>query len=64
MQETPVFFEGYTLSDPGAYPEPPLAGKLTSRVTESCNQPQDESERKAVEKMKVLINKLKKRNLQ
>ena len=28
-QENPVEFRGYSLYDPGAYPEPPLRGKLT-----------------------------------
>ncbi|MHC1566438.1 MAG: hypothetical protein ACXQTD_01555 [Candidatus Syntropharchaeia archaeon] len=32
-QEEPTEFLGYTLYDPGAYPEPPLCGKLTWRVT-------------------------------
>jgi tetrahydromethanopterin S-methyltransferase subunit A len=28
-QEKPVEFRGYSLCDPGAYPEPPLNGQIT-----------------------------------
>ncbi|MCU0914203.1 MAG: hypothetical protein MUC88_06545 [Planctomycetes bacterium] len=34
QQPEPTRFRDYTLSDPGAYPEPALAGKITWRVTD------------------------------
>ncbi len=33
-QEEPVEFQGYTVYDVGAYPESPLSGKITRRVTQ------------------------------
>ena len=51
-QEEPVNFKGYSLYDPGAYPEPPLSGKLTWRVTQPWSEPEDEKERLALEKVK------------
>jgi len=35
-QENPVEFRGNSLCDPGAYPEPPLNGKITRRITRSA----------------------------
>jgi tetrahydromethanopterin S-methyltransferase subunit A len=32
-QETPVSFRNYSLCDPGAYPEPPISGRITWRIT-------------------------------
>jgi len=51
-QEEPVVFQGYTVYDIGAYPEPPLSGKITRRVTQPWTEPEDEKEREAVEKMR------------
>ena len=59
-QEESVNFEGYELCDIGAFPEPPLSGKITQRVTEAWKQPQNEKEQKSVEKMWDLVNRLKK----
>ncbi len=60
-QEQPVDFEGYTLFDPGAFPEPPMCKKITDRVMEPWNLPQDEGEKKALSKMRAFMNKLKNR---
>ena len=38
-QEEPVDFRGYALWDPGAYPEPPLSGRITWRVTQPWPAP-------------------------
>ena len=62
IQEAPVEFEGYELCDPGAYPEPPLSGKITKRVMEPWRQPKDDKERKAVQKLQKMVEKLRKRN--
>ncbi len=61
IQEEPVDFEGYRLHDIGAFPEPPLSGKITQRISEPWRQPQDEEERNAVKKMQQLIARLKKK---
>jgi hypothetical protein len=60
IQEQPVEFEGYTLFDPGAYPQPPLSVKITERILEPWTIPGNEKERKAVQKMKNLMETLKK----
>lgn len=62
-QESPVEFRGYSLYDPGAYPEPPLSGKITVRVTEPWfEEPEDEGEREALKKAKELMERLRARH--
>ena len=61
-QEKAVNFKGYSLYDPGAFPLPPLSGKITMRVTNPWVEPPEESERDAIEKAKALIEKLKARS--
>ncbi len=58
-QEKPVDFKSYSLYDPGAYPEPPLSGKITWRITQPWAEPTDEKELDAVKKAKELIERLK-----
>jgi len=58
-QEEPVDFRGYSVYDPGAFPQPPLSGKITMRVTQPWVVQPDEKEREAVRKAKELIEKLK-----
>ena len=60
-QEAPVNFRGYSLYDPGAYPDPPLSGKITMRVTQPWIDPPDEKEADAVKKAKEMIERLKAR---
>ena len=60
-QEEPVDFRGYRLWDPGAYPEPPLSGRITWRVTQPWAEPADEGERAAVERARQLIERLRRR---
>ncbi len=60
-QESPVAFRGYSLYDPGAYPESPLSGRLTWRVTQPWTEVLDEKEREAKEKALALIERLKAR---
>lgn len=60
-QESPVKFRGYSLYDPGAYPDPPLSGKLTWRVTQPWAEVTDEKEREAKEKALELIDRLRAR---
>jgi tetrahydromethanopterin S-methyltransferase subunit A len=61
-QEQPVEFRGYSLYDPGAYPEPPLSGRITWRVTNPWVGPLDDREAEAQRKAKELIERLKERD--
>jgi tetrahydromethanopterin S-methyltransferase subunit A len=58
-QEEPTSFQNYTLSDPGAYPEAPLSGQLTWRVTRPQAEPKDEGERQQREKLRDLMARMK-----
>jgi tetrahydromethanopterin S-methyltransferase subunit A len=58
-QEEPTPFRGYVLSDPGAYPEPPLSGKITWKVTNPATEPKDEQARTKVEKARELMERIK-----
>ncbi len=60
-QEAPVEFRGYSLYDPGSYPEDPLSGKITWRVTQPWVEPLDEKESEALRKAKELMERLKAR---
>jgi len=60
-QESPVEFRGYSLYDPGAYPEPPLSGKITWRVTQPWAEIMDEKERAGRRKAQELMERLKDR---
>ncbi len=60
-QEKPVEFRGYSLFDPGAYPEPPCNGKITWKVTKPWAEPENEQERTALQKANALIERLKSR---
>lgn len=61
FQEKPVEFQGQMLYDPGAFPEPPLSGKLTWKVTQPWAEPGDDKERAAKQKALELIERLKKK---
>ena len=58
-QENPVDFRGYSLYDPGAFPEPPLSGQITMRVTQPWVEQPNEKEAEAVRKAKELMERLK-----
>jgi len=60
-QETPVEFRGQQLFDPGAFPEPPLSGKLTWTVTQPYWEPADDGERAAKQRALAMIERLKKK---
>ncbi|MCL5772170.1 MAG: tetrahydromethanopterin S-methyltransferase subunit A [Actinobacteria bacterium] len=57
-QENSVKFRGYSLYDIGAYPEEPLSGKITWRVTMPWAQPEDDKEKEAMKRAKELLRKL------
>lgn len=61
FQERPTRFRDYELHDPGAYPEPPLDGKITWRINEPYKEPKNEQERQEIEKGKALMDLIKRR---
>ncbi|UCB46062.1 MAG: tetrahydromethanopterin S-methyltransferase subunit A [Spirochaetota bacterium] len=61
-QEKPVEFEGYKVYDISAFPKAPLSGKITDRVMQPWLLPKDEKEMEAVERMKKMVEKLRKRS--
>ena len=58
-QEAPTSFGNHVLSDPGAYPEPPLSGKITWKVRNPTTEPKDEQARTRVEKARELMERIK-----
>jgi tetrahydromethanopterin S-methyltransferase subunit A len=61
FQEKPVEFREQSLFDPGAFPEPPLSGKLTWKVTQPWAEPGDDKERAAKQKALELIALMRER---
>lgn len=59
-QEKPTSFRQYELCDAGAYPAAPLSGKITWRVTRPSEQPKSDKERVQIEKLKSLMEHIKK----
>jgi len=59
-QEKPTAFRGYMLHDPGAFPEPPLSGKITWRVTHPEREPKSPTERLQQDKLKALMDRVRK----
>ena len=61
-QESPVQFRDYSLSDPGAYPEPPVSSQITWQAMQPWAEPEDASQREAKQKLQALVEKLRARN--
>jgi tetrahydromethanopterin S-methyltransferase subunit A len=61
FQESPVDFMGYTLHDPGAFSQEPLSGKITMKVSKPWAEPEDDGERRAVDRMREMVERLKKK---
>ncbi|HUW57918.1 MAG TPA: tetrahydromethanopterin S-methyltransferase subunit A [Planctomycetota bacterium] len=59
-QEDPTAFRSDLLQDPGAYPEPPLDGKITWRIREPYKEPRDEEERRHLRKAEALVERIRK----
>lgn len=59
FQEKPTPFRDYMLYEPGAYPEPPLSGKITWRVTDPQKEPKSEEEQAQYEKLRALMERAK-----
>lgn len=60
-QEKPVEFRHYSLYDPGAYPELPLSGKITWRITQPWTEVMDEKEREGKRRAQELMERLRAR---
>lgn len=58
-QEDPTPFGDYRLHDPGAYPEPPLSGTMTWRVTQPQREPKDDEERQQRTKLQTLMERVR-----
>lgn len=61
-QEQPVKFRDYLLYDIGTYPQPPIAGKLTWRVTHPEREPKDEQEKNDAAKLKERMEWIRKKS--
>lgn len=61
-QENPVDFRGQALMDPGAFPEPPLSGRITWRVSQPWSEPSDDKEKDALQRARELSERLRARN--
>jgi tetrahydromethanopterin S-methyltransferase subunit A len=59
-QEQPTSFRQYTLFDPGAYPQPPLSGKITWKVTQPSLEPKSDEEHIQREKIQSLMERIRK----
>lgn len=60
-QEEPVEFMDYSLYDIGAYPKPPLSGKITWRVSQPWSEPGSDKERDALKRARDMMERLKAR---
>jgi tetrahydromethanopterin S-methyltransferase subunit A len=58
-QEKPASFRRYTLCDPGAYPEPPLSGKITWRIDHPEREPKSDEERAQADKANALMQRVR-----
>jgi tetrahydromethanopterin S-methyltransferase subunit A len=61
-QEEPTVFGERELYDPGAYPAEPLSGKITWRITQPSLEPKTDEERSQKEKIRGLIEHIRKSN--
>ncbi|OFW56347.1 MAG: hypothetical protein A2W01_00215 [Candidatus Solincola sediminis] len=60
-QEEPVSFRGQNLYDYGAFPEPPLSGRITWKITQPWGEPKDENEREAKKRAFALMDMIRER---
>lgn len=58
-QEEPTSFQDYKLFDVGCFPEPPLSGKITWKVTQPSQEPKTDEERIQREKIQNLVERIK-----
>ena len=58
-QEKPTAFRDLLLHDSGAFPKPPLSGKITWRVTQPEREPKNEEERAEAERFQELATRIR-----
>ena len=58
-QEEPTSFKDYALCDPGAYPEPPLSGKITMKIADPQRQPKTDEQRAKMEQAQALMERIR-----
>lgn len=56
IQETPTACMGYTLYDPGAWPESPICQKIAMKITEPWRPEVSEKEAKLIERIKKSVS--------
>ena len=61
-QESPVQFRDYSLSDPGAYPEPPVSSQITWQAMQPWAEPEDASQSEAKQKLQAMVERVRARN--
>ena len=59
-QEKPTAFGKMMLSDPGAFGEPALDGRITWRISEPYKEPRDDQERAQLDRIKDLVDRIRK----
>ena len=60
-QEQPTPFRGYSLFDPGPFDGPSLDGRITWRITQPWYEPDNEGERRALDRARALMERLRAR---
>jgi tetrahydromethanopterin S-methyltransferase subunit A len=60
-QEKPVQFRNYSLYDPGAFPQPPLSGKITWRVRQPEKEPKSETERLEIDRFREISARIQRK---
>lgn len=60
-QERPVQFRNYLLYDPGAFPEPPLSGKITWRVRHPEKEPKSEAEKQELDRFREISARIQRK---
>lgn len=58
-QEQPTQFADHMLHDPGAFPEPPLSGKITWRIADPARHPKDQAERAQAQRFQALSERVR-----
>ena len=57
-QEAPTAFRGRALHDPGAFPQPPLSGTITWRVSQPDREPKSDAERQQTQKLEDMMARI------
>lgn len=63
-QEKPIRFCNYLLYDPGAFPKPPLSGKITWRVKNPEKEPKNEAEKEELDRFRKISARIQRKKLE